>query len=188
MVLNGVPRAGKSSIAGILEARYCWVAMGVDSLNQSLSEELRPGIGLRPGGERPDLEPEVERLFLTLYSSARSQAELGQNVVLDVGHHDSFSRSLGILPKCAALVADVGAYLIGVRCLVGEISRRRAETGMVCTDEMLHRWEDAVHYPGIYDIEVDTSFLSAEECVGRILERVGMEPEAFRRLVGGAPC
>ena len=182
VVLNGVPRAGKSSIADIFERDHGWFPLGVDSLIKVLPENLRPGIGLRPGGERPDLEPDVERLFLALYASARSQAVSGVNVVMDVGHHDSFSRSLGILPKCASLVADLNAYLIGVRCPISEIRRRRELTNMVCSAELLTRWENAVHHPGIYDLEVNTLELGAAECAEKIRKRLQSPPVAFVNL------
>jgi chloramphenicol 3-O phosphotransferase len=45
-------------------------------------------------------------------------------------------------------------------------------------------WQQAVHVPGIYDLEVDTSLLSAEECADLIRQRLtdGPPPEAFARL------
>ena len=111
--------------------------MGVDSLNAVPPEDLRPGIGLRPGGERPDLETEAELLYLALYRAARAQAINGLNVVMDVGHHDSFSQPLRILPKCASLVADLDAYFFAVRCPLHEVMRLRVATNMVCSRRML---------------------------------------------------
>ena len=61
VVLNGAPRSGKSSIAAAIQGRVPgdWVNLGVDAFNRTMPEHLRPGIGLRPGGERPDLEGSV---------------------------------------------------------------------------------------------------------------------------------
>ena len=45
-------------------------------------------------------------------------------------------------------------------------------------------WQRAVHTPGIYDLEVDTSLLSPEECADVIRRRLddGPPPSAFQRL------
>ena len=49
------------------------------------------------------------------------------------------------------------------------------------------RWERAVHHPGIYDLEVDTSVRSARECVAAIRARVDEgPPTAFAELAGRA--
>jgi len=49
-------------------------------------------------------------------------------------------------------------------------------------------WQQAVHAPGIYDLEVDTSVLSPEECAGVIRQRLddGPPPSAFQRLAAMA--
>jgi len=46
-------------------------------------------------------------------------------------------------------------------------------------------WQQAVHLPGIYDLEVDTSILSPEACADVVRQRLvdGPPPLAFRRLV-----
>ncbi len=58
VILNGAPRSGKSAIAAVMQHSFegPWVNLEVDASSQSLPEHLRPGIGLRPGGERPELE------------------------------------------------------------------------------------------------------------------------------------
>ena len=45
-------------------------------------------------------------------------------------------------------------------------------------------WQREVHIPGIYDVEVDTSLLSPEECARRISENMseGPEPSAISKL------
>ena len=51
IILNGSPRSGKSSIA---KAMVGWTNLGVDHWREHRTpEEFQPGIGLRPGGERP---------------------------------------------------------------------------------------------------------------------------------------
>ena len=44
-------------------------------------------------------------------------------------------------------------------------------------------WQERVHVPGVYDLEVDTEAISAVECVEAIEAMVAEgRPEAFRRL------
>ena len=46
------------------------------------------------------------------------------------------------------------------------------------------RWQEAVHTPGIYDVEVDTSVASPAECATAIRQRVQQgAPTAFGRLL-----
>ena len=57
VILNGTPRSGKSSIAKVMQQSLPgpWINLGVDAQNASLPQALLPGIGLRPGGEMPEL-------------------------------------------------------------------------------------------------------------------------------------
>ena len=54
--------------------------------------------------------------------------------------------------------------------------------------EAVLRWQREVHRPGIYDLEVDTSRLSPQECAMAIRRRLDdpAPPSAFRRLATGA--
>ena len=104
VVLNGTPRSGKSTVARALQESLdgIWINLGVDVFAEMIPEGLRPGIGLRPGGERPDLEDAVvAQLFDALYASVVACSRSGLNVVVDVGHHDDYSKPLGILARVA---------------------------------------------------------------------------------------
>ena len=46
----------------------------------------------------------------------------------------------------------------------------------------VRRWQDAVHDPGIYDLDVDTSALTPEQCATAIEARMRRPPLAFARL------
>jgi chloramphenicol 3-O phosphotransferase len=180
-----------------------WLNLGVDAFAAATPERFRPGVGLRPGGERPDLEDAVVTLFDVLYGSVVAGSRAGLNVVVDVGHHDDYSRPLGILPRVAATLRALPAYLIGVRCPVEVVMKRRdagaggagaggagaggagaggaryvtSGSGGTIPD-VVHRWERAVHDPGIYDLQVDTSSCSAEACAAAIERRLEEGPPA----------
>jgi chloramphenicol 3-O phosphotransferase len=200
VVLNGVPRSGKTSIVEAIQGSSddVWLNLGVDTFARGITPaRYLPGLGLRPGGERPDLEPFVSGLFDALYEAVLAQSFLGCNVVVDVGHHDDYSRSLGILQRVSARLQDRPAYFVGVRCPVEVILDRRAEgsherdrpyetrgpNGAIPAAVL--RWERAVHEPGRYDLEVDTSAQSPEECARSIAMRLHDPPVAFRDLARG---
>ena len=191
VVLNGAPRSGKSSIAAALQERGPWINLGVDAQNRTLPPSLHPGIGLRPGGERPDLEPFVPPLFLALYDAIAAHASQGFDVVADLGHHDDYSRPLAILRLCARRVEKLPVLFVGVRCPLDEIMRRRnrdPQGGFYLAGETVpapvRRWQEAVHVPGIYDLALDTSLLSPHECAERIeaVLRDPPRPSAFEQL------
>jgi chloramphenicol 3-O phosphotransferase len=111
--------------------------------------------------------------------------------VVDVGHHDAYSRTLGILPACARRLQGLPVLFVGVRCPLDEILRRRAaseseagrryaqaEGGEIPVPIL--RWQEAVHVPGHYDLEVDTSQATPEACAEQILSAVSREPQAPR--------
>jgi chloramphenicol 3-O phosphotransferase len=191
VILNGTPRAGKSSIAAAIQLTFdgVWLSLGVDRFKAATPERYQPGIGLRPGGERPDLEPLVVLLYRAMYDSIAAHSRLGVNVVVDVGHHDAYSASLGILPDSARRLAGLPVLFVGVRCpLEVVMERRRATWGTDPADGTVpapvRLWQRAVHEPGIYDLEVDTSVLSPDQCADVIHRRLrdGPPATAFQRL------
>lgn len=192
IILNGAPRSGKSSIAAVIQETFdgVWMNMGVDRFMAMTPARFQPGIGLRPGGEAPQLEPLIVTLYAAMYDSIAAHSRLGLNVVVDVGHHDFYSRPLYILPACARRLQGLPALFVGVRCPLDVIMDRRRATGWTkdgAADPVplpVQRWQEAVHQPGLYDLEVDTSQLSPEECAAIIRQRlaVGPPPSAFLQL------
>jgi len=193
VILNGAPRSGKSSIVAALQERFdgVWMNLGVDRWMEMTPPRFRPGLGLRPGGERPDLEPLVATLYAALYESIAAHSRLGLNVVVDVGHHDDYSVSRGVLPACARQLDGLPVVFVGVRCPLDVILDRRRVTGYLASrpsDRALplpiQRWQDAVHQPGIYDLELDTALRSPEACAEQIWQRLqpGQPATVFQRL------
>jgi chloramphenicol 3-O phosphotransferase len=191
VILNGAPRSGKSSIARAMQDTLPgrWINMGVDAQNRSLPDALRPGIGLRPGGERPELEADVVRLYRALYAGIAAHAFEGFDVVVDVGHHDAYSQPLNILPQCALLLAGLDVLFVGVHCPIEIIMARRnadPQDGFYThgpgIPAPVQRWQDAVHVPGIYDLTVDTGSMSPDDCVTAIAAALLRPATAFTRL------
>jgi chloramphenicol 3-O phosphotransferase len=203
VILNGAPRSGKSSIAAAIQDAFDgpWVNLGVDAyVNAITPKKYRPGMGLRPGGERPDLETHIPRFYAALYESVAAHSRLGLDVVVDVGHHDSYSRPLNILQDCARRLAGLPTLFVGVRCPIEVIMERRnrGQAGRegqyaVGTAEEpvpapVQLWQSEVHKPGLYDLEVDTSRLGPEACADLIRQRLDGRREgttAFEKLAAG---
>jgi chloramphenicol 3-O phosphotransferase len=193
VILNGAPRAGKSSIAAAIQDTFDgpWLNIGVDALKRATSQRYQPGIGLRPGGERADLEPFVVAAFVALYDSLAVHSVQGLNVVADVGHHDAYSKPLGILELCASRLRGLPVLFVGVRCPLEEIMLRRARadgyalgTPETPVPEPVRLWQEEVHRPGVYDLDVDTSLLTPRECAAVINQRLrdGPPGNALERI------
>src|SRR5215472_1564694 len=135
VVLNGAPRSGKSSIATVIQETFDgpWMNLGVDVFSQHVTPpRYRPGMGLRPGGERPDIEALLPALYSAFWDSVAAHSRHGLNVVADVGLHDAHAAPVGAL-------ADGARRLSGLPVL---------------------RWQRHVHEPGLYDLEIDTSAMT----------------------------
>lgn len=183
VILNGTPRSGKSSIVNAIQDTFdgVWMNLGVDRFKQMTPDRYQPGIGLRPGGERPDLEPLVVMLYHAMYEAIAQHSRLGLNVVVDVGHHDAYSVPRGILNNSAQQLAGLPVLFVGVRCPLEVIMERRRASGYNGSDERfipapVRLWQHAVHVPGIYDLEVDTSLFTPEECAELIRQHLGNGP------------
>ncbi|MBD2519770.1 chloramphenicol phosphotransferase [Nostoc sp. FACHB-973] len=193
IILNGTPRSGKSSIVAVIQETFdgVWMNLGVDKFMQMTPPRYLPGIGLRPGGERQDLEPLVPILYSAMYESIAAHSRLGLNVVVDVGHHDAYAIKRGILTDSARRLNGLPVLFVGVRCPIEIIMERRQNTGWNAVSAAdspvppaVELWQREVHIPGIYDLEVDTSLLSPGACAEVIRQHLinGSAPSAFQRL------
>jgi chloramphenicol 3-O phosphotransferase len=192
VILNGEPRCGKTSIAQAMQegAAEPWLNLGVDAAAGWLPDRLRPGVGLRPGGERPGLEDAVVVLYRALFDAIAAHARLGLNVAVDAGLHESYSRPLPIVGDCARRLARLPVLFVGVRCAADVVWRRRAETWDQHRESAnrsllnaVARWPEAVH-AFAYDFEVDTTAASPADCAERVLRRLRAGPpgRAFSAL------
>ena len=193
IILNGAPRSGKSSIVAVIQETFDgpWMNLGVDVFKERvMPKRYTPGIGLRPGGERPDLEPLIISFYAAMYESIAAHSRLGLNVVVDVGHHDSYSKPRKILADSARRLKGLSVLFVGVRCSLEVIMERYRNTGRISgsgdgpVPPPVRLWQREVHIPGIYDLEVDTSLLGPAECTAEIRRRLedGPAPTAFNRL------
>lgn len=183
IMLNGTSSSGKSSILARLQATLDgpYLEAGIDKflfmlpgryLAHPLWEQVL-GPGSRAG-------PVGQTLFSGMHHALAALVRQGCDVLADhVLVDPAWTR------ECAALFADLPAYLIGVRCPLEVVEQRERER----RDRTLgqaRRQFGLAHAHGIYDLEVDTSQADAATCAAAILDYVksGAPPTAFRRLRG----
>lgn len=182
VVLNGTPRAGKSSIARAMQETLAgvWVNLGVDVSRRMTPPAAQPGIGLRPGEADHPATAVAPVLWSALWESIAAHERLGLDVVADVGLHGAAAAADG-----ASRLAGLPVLFVGVRCPVDvAIERRAADPGTYATGRsIVERWDEAVHRWD-YDLEVDTSVARPVDCAAAIGERLaaGVAPTAFARL------
>lgn len=156
----------------------------------------QPGIGLRPGPERPEVAALVPTLYAALYESIAAHSRLGLNVVADLGHHIASPAGRDVLSDCAQRLHGLPALLVGVRCPIEVIMQRRnagqeGREGQYLVGSAddpipapVRLWQDRVHIPGLYDLELDTSMLRPSQCADLIGQRLRApeRPTAFDQL------
>jgi len=183
IILNGTSSSGKTSILHalqkILEEPY--LDAGISKFIWMLPERYL---------ERPLWDDQLglattagetgHRLVHGMHETIATCSKAGWNVVAD---HVLVEESW--LEECVSLFADLPAYLIGIRCplevlMDREKSRKNRTLGQAAAQFPL------VHRHGVYDLEVDTSAMSVEECARAIKARVESDvpPSAFKRLAG----
>lgn len=200
VILNGAPRSGKSSIVAVIQDSFDgpWMNLGVDVFARGVTpKRFQPGIGLRPGrgpelgGDAPELEPFVPTFYAAMYESIAAHSRLGLSVVTDVGHHGGIHPWL--LADCARRLDGLPVLFVGVRCPIDEIMKRRRESqpaiyAVGAPEEPVPPpallWQQEVHKPGLYDLEVDTSRQSSAQCAQQIRMRLedGPPGSAFLKL------
>jgi chloramphenicol 3-O phosphotransferase len=187
VILNGVSRAGKSSLARAVQENVPgrWMQLGMDAHKACTPPCLQPGVGLRPGVAQvsDDLEASLPILFAGMYETVAVHARLGLDVVMDVNHHECYSKPLGILGDCARRLAGLPVLFVGLVCPIEVIWERRAATwgqvrGNVAPDvnAAVELAQTETHAHGCYDLVIDTSTVSPAEGAKIIGRRLAEGP------------
>ncbi len=181
ILLNGTSSSGKSSILAQLQQMLDepFLNAGIDKfifmlpgryLNRPLWDDVL--------GKAHSAGEVGHTLFSGMHHAVAGLVRHGNNVLVD--HVLVEPRWV---EECAALYADLPAYLIGVRCPIDVVEQRERDR----QDRTLGQARlqvDLVHAHGIYDFEVDTSLASVEACADAIKARIvsGTAPSAFKQL------
>jgi chloramphenicol 3-O phosphotransferase len=192
ILLNGTSSSGKTTLVRALQDLLPdpWIEIGIDRfvfalpnryLNQPLWSEVfryvRPG-GATDGPFTIETGPLGRRLVGGMHRTVAALAAAGLDVIVD---HVLLERAW--LEECARLWAGRRVLYVGVRCPLEVVLRRERER----QDRTIGQAEaqhGVVHRWGGYDVEVDTSELSAEEAAAGIGATLasGFPERPFARL------
>ena len=82
---------------------------------------------------------------------------------------------------CAGLFSELPAYLIGVQCPLDVLEEREKSRKNRTLGQAKLQFP-VIHKYTVYDLEIDTSVLTPEQCAQAILTRIQDPPNAFKRL------
>lgn len=177
--LNGASSSGKTSILHCLQDRLPepFLEMGIDRFIFMLPKRYRD----RPLWDevlgRADRAGAAGRvLFSGMHHAIAAAARQGNHVIAD---HVLVEPAW--VEECTELFASRLAYLIGLRCPL-EVLEQRERARRDRTLGQARAQFDVIHRFARYDLEVDTSIFSAEQCAQQIMERLKKPPVAFRQL------
>jgi chloramphenicol 3-O phosphotransferase len=167
ILISGTSSSGKSSLA--------------KGLQKSLAEpflhlQLDSYIEMLP---RTDDWEMFQRMIRGLNRSVAVMSEEGNNLIVDHVLVDN-----AWLIQLLDLLQERYVLFVGLHCPLDELERRERERDARRQGFARQQFE-RIHQGKVYDLELDTSVLSPEECVRQVVESyVGKPPEAFEKMRG----
>lgn len=151
------------------------MSFGVDEWLQSHSSIPHPGIGLRPGGERPDLEPLLPESFRAFFTQINALAQTG-SVVVDTGIHQRYQTKIDpweiageILSRRPVLRVHLSCSVEVIRARYAAAGRSVAANGFGVTGDPLVRWQEAIATSCPYDFQLDSGRRNPSELLEELL-------------------
>jgi chloramphenicol 3-O phosphotransferase len=171
IVLNGGSSSGKSSIARALQdvLPEQWLTFGVDVLIDALpgaGDDPRSGLVLEPNGT-VTVGPEFGALEVVWYGALALMAHNGASLILD----EVFLTGAAGQRRIRSALKGLDVLWVGVHCDPGVAAARESRRPERVRG-MAVRQAVAVHKGVVYDMEVDTTSCSVQECAHRIALRV----------------
>jgi chloramphenicol 3-O phosphotransferase len=180
--LNGTSSSGKTSLLKALQKKLSepYLDMGIDKfiwmlpgryLDRPLWDDVL-GKALHSG-------PVGLTLFSGMHHAIAAAASRGNNILAD---HVFVEKAW--VDECAELFVDMNAYIIGLQCPL-EVLEQREKDRKDRTLGQAKLQYDVIHKYTKYDLELDTSKLTTDECVEQVIERLKNPPAAFRKIKAG---
>lgn len=171
IILNGGSSAGKSSIARCLQALLPdpWLTFGVDDVITALPPAMlksEDGIVFAPDGQIT-IGPGLQALDAAWSQGIAAMARAGAGIILDM----VFLKGAAAQDRWRIVLAGLEVFWVGVQCdpLVAaarEAARGDRVPGMAALQARL------VHHGVVYDMEIDTTRASPDDCARLIADRV----------------
>lgn len=171
ILLNGGSSSGKTTIALSLQemAPNAWLRLSIDTLVDAMPKRLLTSDSGIEFGADGSVRPgnEFQRLESAWMQGIAAMARGGAHVIVD----DVFVSGVAARDRWQAALAGLSVLWVGVRCDPDVAAARERERGDRITG-MARLQAETVHAGIAYDLEVDTSAMSAQECAQRIAQLV----------------
>jgi len=195
IILNGTSSSGKTTIAQALQEtmEQPYLHTGID---QFLIERLPKNLieysnVVSPSSAEGWMTTFIDDIFTEIsigplgyqwiegmYRAIAEFAKLGLNVIIDdvIYDHQVLEMAIEILPSKQV-------YFVGVQCPLEIAEQRECERGDRAKGGA-KTYHTLVHAHGLYDLEVDSSILSPQECAIQIRDGIHHKPmpTAFQKL------
>jgi chloramphenicol 3-O phosphotransferase len=176
ILLNGISSSGKTSISRELQAMLeePYFQVSIDAFEDMLPERYDESGAFA-------WESIFPTMLVGFHRAVAGLASVGANQIVDhvMVHREGW---MSTLADCLVALKPYTVYFVGVRCSLEEALRREQARGDRYAGTAARQYP-LVHQHGLYDIEVDTTQTSAEECARAILAHVSSHPpQAFARL------
>jgi chloramphenicol 3-O phosphotransferase len=180
IILNGASSSGKTSIVRQLQATIGepFLDAGLDWFLWMLpSRFLERPLWDDVLGLATEAGETGHRLVLGMHRAIAELARAGNNVITD---HVLVEPAW--VADCAAVLADLPAWLVGIRCPLEVLEAREQARGDRTLGQARAQYE-LVHQHVLYDIEVNTAEMTPGECAEYIWAAVeNGTPTALKRL------
>ncbi len=179
LFLNGASSSGKTTLLETLQNRLDapFLNMGIDKFIWMMPDRYldRP-LWDDVLGKATEAGQTGHTLFSGMHHAIAAAARRGNNILAD---HVLVEKAW--VEECAKLFVELPAYLVGIHCPLEVLEQRERERKNRTLGQARAQFE-LVHRCSVYDLELDTSILTPEECASRIIARLETLPQAFRRL------
>jgi chloramphenicol 3-O phosphotransferase len=183
IILNGTSSSGKTSVLKSIQEQSedVFIEFGLDKVifmmpgryiytslwNEILGEAYRAG-------------EYGKKLMKAMHHAALSLHHNSINIIMDhVLVEDEWKK------ECADLYAGEDVYIIGIKCPL-HVLEEREKMRKDRTLGQAGKQYDIVHKDCIYDLEIDTSILSLNECAKLILEHIkNTKPRGLKAMKAG---
>ena len=172
IILNGGSSSGKTTIAGCLQDVLLspWLRLSIDTLIDAMPKRLLTSDTGIEFGDDGSVRPgsDFRRLEGAWMQGIAAMARAGARIIID----DVFLSGVEGRNRWQAALTDASVLWVGVRCDPTVATEREKGRGDRVTG-MAELQAEMVHAGIAYDMEVDTSEMSAVECARLIAQRVG---------------